>query len=121
MKIYHVVPDVNQYQSFLVEDDRVWETEELTFDCMSKASSWNAPDVFILKPKLRRGNFFNLCAGTLVLDMHATETLEDLLEMSGELLPLDHQGEKFTVLNVTECVNVLDTKATKWIYGKTTG
>lgn len=121
MKIYRIVADVNQYQGFSVDGDQVWQGDTLTFDCTPKSSKWAAPSVYVLHPKLRRGNFFNLCPGTLVLDGQATDVLRDMLEMSGEMLPLSCKGEQFTVLNVTDCVNVLDETKTKWVYGKSTG
>jgi hypothetical protein len=120
LKIYRLVPDVNHYQSFFPEDEKVWSTDVLTFDGRTKASNWVAPPLFILHPKYKRGNFFSF-GGTIVLDARATELLRDFLEMSGELLPLRHEGAEFTVLNITECVNVLDQDKTKWIYGKSTG
>jgi hypothetical protein len=41
--------------------------------------------------------------------------------MAGELLPLPHRGEVFTVLNITECINCLDHNRTRWVLGKSTG
>ena len=121
MRIYRIVADVNRYQGFSVEGDDIWHTDMMTFDCKPKGSDWAAPSVYTLHPRLTRGSFFNLCPGALVLDGHATEALQDLLEMSGEMLPLSYNNESFTVLNVTECVNVLDEDGCKWVYGKSTG
>jgi hypothetical protein len=40
---------------------------------------------------------------------------------AGELLPLPYEGEVYTLLNITECINCLDHEQTEWIYGKSTG
>src|SRR5437899_11052895 len=56
MKIYRLREDVNKYQSLYVDESK-WKgdiLDVLTFDCKPKASSWSAPSVFILHPKLKR-------------------------------------------------------------------
>lgn len=120
MRIYRIRNDVKAYQS-LVDDDSVWKGDLLTFDCEPKSPTWRPPSVYIGNPKLRRGHFAYLCPGALVVDESARRQLADLLEMSGELLPLPHKAEVFHVLNVMECVNALDEDTTEWIYGSATG
>src|SRR5258705_13964706 len=100
--------DVNNFQKFLPEDDNVWQGDLLSFRCQSKEQSWQAPSVYIPRPTLRRGHFLDLCPGAFAIDSSATDELRDLLEMSGELLPLEHKGETFTVINVTGCYNALN-------------
>jgi hypothetical protein len=121
MKIYRLRLDTNSFQAFLVEDKEIWETDLLCMDTSSKRAIWRAPDVYILEPHLKRGNFFGLCPGAIVLDTLAVEKLRDAIEMSGELLPLEYCGERFYVLNVTSCFNILDDKNTEWVYGRSTG
>jgi hypothetical protein len=122
MKVYRVRPDVNKYQYFMLEDANIGLTELMTFDCTPKGDKWAAPAVYIHKPRLKRGNFPDLWAtATLVVDETALEQLRDLLEMSGELLPLPHKDKLYHVLNVTECVNVLDDYKTQWLYDKGSG
>ena len=120
MKIYRVDTDVNRYQYLMLEDQSLALSEPMTFDgTPGKASGWTPPAVYIHKPKLIKGNFLDLWAtGGLVVDEVALDHLRDLLEMSGELLPLPHKNETFHVLNVTDCVNMLDEKRTRWRYGK---
>ncbi len=120
MRIYRLQCDVNHYQSFLPENPEVWDTDMLTFDATPKASAWTPPAAYVLHPKHKRGNFLSL-SGRLVVDPKASDDLFDLLEMSGELLPLPYMGELFHVINVTECINVLDEDRTKWVIGRTTG
>jgi len=121
MKIYRVTLDVNNYQSFFPDDEKIWQTETLNMDSTSKLSGWIPPKIYILKPKLKRGNFFYFCAGGLVIDKIACEKLRSFWEMSGELLPLEYKGEEFFLFNTLECINVLDDEKTEWILGKTSG
>lgn len=119
MKIYRVRPDVNNYQYLMLEDDNLVTTEMLSFDGTSKGDKWVAPAVYILKPKLQKGNFPDLWStATIVVDEVALEQLRGLLERSGELLPLPYKDNMYHVLNVTECISVLDEKHTQWRYEK---
>lgn len=121
MKIYRVLPDVNRFQSMTPEDAQIWNSDRLTFDGLPKKKDWLPPDLFVLHPKLKKGDFFHLCPGTLVLNEGAIEILLEYLEMSGELLPVRCEGEEYTVINVTECINVLNRAETDWVYGSSTG
>jgi hypothetical protein len=121
MKIYQVKVDVNKYQYFLPSDEEIWKTDRLTFDCSPKLAEWTPPEVYVYEPKHRPGNFLSfLMGGALVCDPEATEALLDLLEMSGELLPLPYGGRTYHVLNVTECFNAIDEERTDWIIGEET-
>jgi hypothetical protein len=121
MKVYRILPDVNRFQSLFPEDGAVWETSLLDFDGTPKGATWHPPKVFVLQPNLIRGNFFHLCSGAIVADSVASTALLDLLERSGELLAMPYQTEDLQIVNVTECVNVLDEEQTKWVLGRSTG
>ena len=121
MNVYRIVEDVNLCQSFCLEDESLWQTDSLLFDCAKKKDSWNPPSVYVLNPKLKMGNFIYLIPGALICDQIATEALRDILEMSGELLPILHEGKEYTILNVTECVNALNQEKTEWKYSKRSG
>jgi len=121
MKIHRVQLDVNSYQSFLPEKSTVWKENILKMDCSPKADQWKPPEIYVVNPTRRQGNFFRLCSGAFVSDETATEELRDLLEMAGELLPLQHKGKNYSLLNVTECMNALDDEKTEWELAKTTG
>jgi hypothetical protein len=119
MKVYRVDADVNNYQSFRLEDDALLLSEMLDFDGTSKAGIWKPPAVYILEPKLKVGNFPELFAkAALVVDEAALAALYGLLEWSGELLPLPHEGNLYHVVNVMGCYNILDRHRTKWRYEK---
>lgn len=116
MKIYRVRPDVG-YQYFMLEDTKLGLTEMLNFDGRPKANEWVAPAVYILEPKLTRGDFPDLWAkAVIVVDEVALESLRGLLEMSGELLPLPHEDKLYYVVNVTGCFNILDEHHSHWRY-----
>lgn len=119
MKVFRVRPDVNNYQYFMLNDPALGLTDMMKFDCKTKAATWVAPEVHILRPHLKKGSFSDLwTTPTIVVNETTLEQLRDLLEMSGELLPLSYQGELFYIVNVTECFNVLDRNKTKWRYAK---
>ncbi len=122
MKVYRVSPDVNKFQYFLLDDHECGLTKMMDFDCTPKTEEWVAPAVYTFNPKRTNGNFPALCAtATLVVDEVALKQLADLLEMSGELLPLPHNGSIYHVLNVTDCVNALDERKTQWRYEQNSG
>lgn len=120
MRVYRIKHDFN-FQYFLPEDQSVWQTDLLIMDCRSKGKNWTSPKVFSYEPLLKAGDFWKLGAGMLITTPKATDILLTFLEMAGELLPLFYQGQTFTILNVTECINCLDDTNTKWVYGETTG
>jgi hypothetical protein len=90
-------------------------------DGTSRKDEWVPPPVFILYPKRRRGSFFQFGSSVLITPPDVTYILQGHFEMAGELLPLPHEGEVFTVLNVTECINVLDHERTEWAINPETG
>jgi hypothetical protein len=121
MEIFRIQLNSNVFQRFLPVDPGLWKTDILKMDCQCKMSTWESPELYIYNPKLEPGNFYHLCSGAFVVDAEAMEKLRDILEMAGELLPLEHKGTPFYLVNILECVNCLDEKKTKWVIGKTTG
>ena len=58
MKIYSLLNAVNEYQFFqLVHDND--DFKKLICSCKSKAFDWEPPEVFIYKPLLKPGDFFD--------------------------------------------------------------
>lgn len=112
MKVFRVTNDVNRYQYFLPEHEEDWQ--RLVFDCQPRLSDWTAPAIFIYKPKHKAGDFYQFNADALITSPHATDVLRFHLEMAGELLPLFYEGEEYTILNITECINCLDSEKTRW-------
>lgn len=116
MKVYRLDNDGNHYQYFLTEDEN--DEVKLITDCTPLASTWEPPPVYIYKPRLKAGDLYNFHGGSLIFSPAATEKLRTFLEMAGELLPLPFESQVYTLLNVTECINCLDRKNTKWRYAE---
>ena len=121
MRIYRIEMDVNVYQRFYLDEASVINLPMWKWDATPMADMWRPPAVYILHPKLKRGNFFGLAPGMVVADSVAVTAVGSFLEQSGELLPLPYKAETFHALNVTECIDSLDEDRTEWVYGKTTG
>jgi len=121
MKVYRIRTDANNFQSFYPIDEKIWDTNLLIFDGASRKKDWIPLEVYVLQTKLKRGNFFKLCPGSLVVDKYAIDSLASFFEMSGELLPIFFDNTEYNILNVTECVNVLNQENTNWVNGQSTG
>lgn len=117
MQVYRLKNDVNRYQYFLPA--KTGEELVLVMDCTSRFATWNPPEVFIYEPLSIRGDFFQFLSGTLITSPLATETLRGFLEMAGELLPIYHDNEVYSLLNVTTCINCLNQEQTEWRYDST--
>ena len=115
MKVYRVRNDVNRFQYFLTEtrDDE----EKLRMDCSLLSENWVPPSVFIYKPMLQKGDFFNFGSSALICSPRATEVLYYHLSIAGELLPLPYKDETLTLLNVTECIDCLDINKMRNLHG----
>lgn len=111
MRVYRITSD-EDYQYFLTEDEH--RSLDLWMDCTPRRATWDPPPVFIYKPLLKRGDFFNFGGDKLILSPRAAELLRWHLEDAGELLPVPFEGETYTLLNVTECINCLDTARTEF-------
>lgn len=121
MKIYRLSVDVNTYQTILTDDESVWDTDLLNFDCQKKANIWQAPELFIFNPKKKSGDFSYITPGSLIINQNTVELLAFAFEMAGELLEINVENDELYMLNVLECVNALDTKKTTWNYCEDTG
>lgn len=117
MTIYRLKADVNNYQFFLPSDLETVEQQVLMMDCERRLDTWKPPRVYIHQPKLKRGNFIAVGMGSpLACDERTLDDdkMYELLEMSGELLPLPHEGETFYIINPLECINALDREQSEW-------
>jgi len=119
IKVYRLKVDVNKYQYFLPEQEEY--EAKLWMDCISKADNWLPPPVFVYKPFHKKGDFYSFNSSALITSPKATQVLYPFLEVAGELLPLPYQGELFTLLNVTECIDCLHQQKTEWMQSKDTG
>lgn len=121
MKIYTITFESNIYQSLVPEDLAVWKSGSLKFDGASKSESWSQPAFRVQNPILKEGDFVGIGPGCLGLRSSAVARLLEILERSGEMLPVNPASLGVSIFNVTECVNCLDHERTKWIYGEESG
>lgn len=113
MRILRVKENVTSYQTLVPVDLGVWSSDALFFEGKAK-TAWEPPEVVVLNPLKKRGNFFYLIPGALVFDEEALESLRDLLEMAGQILELPLGNETLYILNVLECINALDSDRSVW-------
>lgn len=119
MKVFKIRMDGDRYQTFYpVNRDDVWT---LRMDGTSKIDSWTPPPVYVLHPKLRAGGFYNANRSHLIASPRATEALYNHFSFAGELLPLLYKEQTFTLLNVTQCIDVLDQERSEFEIGHTSG
>ena len=77
---------------------------------------WRPLHLYVSMPLLPRPDFFDFGCGTFVCTNRAAELAGEPLGMCGELLPVKVEREKgrFFVYNVTNCINALDYRKSKW-------
>jgi len=116
MKIYKIIPDVDNYQWVMPKNESDLMTK-LSFDCEPKKDKWQPVDMFVFNPKKKKGNFYSLGGiGALVCDEKALDVLLTSFEMAGEVLALKLGSEVLYVINVLQCTNALDYEKSKWSY-----
>lgn len=111
VKVYRLKSDYS-CQYFFTENKS--DESKLTTNGTPRSSSWVPPGVFIYEPLLAIGDLYNFHSDSPIFSPRATEALRFYLEMAGELLDLPYNGEIYTLLNVTVCINCLNQKETEW-------
>ena len=92
----------------------LWRDTNYFLDGTPKLSAWKTPNVYCLYPLIRKGDFFGGYVGGLIASAETAKKVLAFFEMAGELLPLNYEGERCSLLNVTECINALDQERTTW-------
>jgi hypothetical protein len=116
MKVYRVGIDVNNYASFFIDaPDEYYRSHRdmLRFVGKPASSLWEIPPIFILHPKLKRGDFYGF-EHKIALTQHAFDLLHDLITPYAELLPLIYQDTNFYALNTINFRSLLDYDKTVW-------
>ena len=119
VKVFRMRLDINHYQYFLTESDS--ESRRLYMDGIPLGDSWSPPTVYVERPKRPAGDFYNPNNSVLIASPRATEVLRSHFNFAGELLPLPYKDQIFTVLNVTQCVDVLDPERSEFATSATPG
>lgn len=107
MKVYRVEADVNSFQWIMPEvpdSDLV----KFRFDCTERVGSWEPPRVFVFDPLKEKGDFLHFGSDTLLASPRAATITRTFFDAAGESLPLFYDNERYTLLNILECINVLD-------------
>ncbi len=116
MRIYQIKFDVNQFQTFLPDNQPgIWGTDALLFDCHPKRQKWVAPPVYVPHPIRPAPDFWRLGPGAIIASPSAFEKINRLFVRCGEILPLPFDGQEFKILNITACVNCVDQEHSEWL------
>ena len=116
MNIFSVKVDSNKYQWIMPQVDEKELLNYTTFNCEQKFNEWKQVEWYSFNPKSTEGNFYSIGShGAFAFDEAVYQSdLFTLLEMSGEILPINLENRKLYILNVLECVNALNEGSTKW-------
>jgi hypothetical protein len=116
VSFYHVYTDVDRFQYLLSDDDC-----DYWFDGRPYRHVWTPPTVFSYKPTREEPDFWEFGMGKFGTAwairpeaFKSAPELQPTIADSGELLPLPVDGRNFTVFNITECIDALDTERTAW-------
>lgn len=115
MKIYNVATDITNYKWLLPEVDESQILELNTFDCTPRFHRWVPPKVIEYDEERKGGDFAYYHPAVLLAAPNAAMKVRHFFERAGELLPLWFDGDQYTLLNVTECVNALNDEKTDWL------
>jgi hypothetical protein len=111
MKYYKVKTDFSLCQWVMPQVDE-GIADLLEFDCQSKEKVFEGiSDWFISGTNQQEcSNFYTFgLGGSIIFDQKAYESkLRGILQMAGEIIPIYVDGIKLYILNVRECINVLD-------------
>lgn len=118
MKIYEIGFEIERYQ-WLIPDINDEDDNLLTVSFFNGERKKNWPediDFYVYNPKKLKGNFFNLAGGSaLIFDQAVYDSpIFDLFEQAGQIIPINCSGERLYILNVLECINMLDLKSSKF-------
>src|SRR5688572_5839870 len=99
--------------SILAADDKVWNYitphgEGLNGKPFGK--NWKVQTFYIEKPLIPKPDFFWIGARAFVCNEKARELVGESMEMYGEFLTIEVEGEKgkYWIYNITNILNVLD-------------
>lgn len=115
--IYRVLPDVNEFQHFLLNRKKTPMMPLSWFDGTRIGEKWVPPHVYSPHPLMTAGDFWGLDArsNTFAVAPRAEDVIRTFLDQSAELLPFVHESLQFNIVNVTYVVNCLDREnSTYW-------
>jgi len=109
MNVYILDADVNRYRGiYYLNSENIVEFNR-RFNGTPMRKTWRGQDKFAFIPeRLPKGDTPGLSSHIPVFGSRAVETLADLLEPNGELLPIACDGEQYFLFNATRLVDALD-------------
>jgi len=107
MKVFKIEYDVDNFQSLLWNKLDNGKSRRLEFDCEPISVPLTPPDVYSLKPKLQRGDFW-MFNRTFAIPPSSFAKVQPFLEEAGQVLTLPYKSEEFQVLNALNCVDCVD-------------
>jgi hypothetical protein len=117
MKIFKIIEDVNNMQSIQPIDESLINLIFLRFNCESRKKEWKELKVYIYNPKRIEKDFYNMGVGIWVFNEKVLDICRTIFEMAGEILPIQvENGKKLYLLNVLDCINILDYNRAQWDY-----
>jgi hypothetical protein len=107
MKVYVLGADSDHYESLLMPGGGLYEFAR-RFNGRPMKKLGNDPKIKKDPRRLPKGDFPSLIPGVPIFSRRAVEALRDLLEETGEILPVTIGRDQYFILNVTHVVDALD-------------
>jgi hypothetical protein len=127
MNVYRVLPSIEDprtkkevFSAVNVKSkkDAAWLNLAIPdeFDGKPFPRKWRPIALKLVEPTHKRPDFYHLEPRILVCSEWALNVVRDCLLQSGELLPIQIEGERGEqqIHNITKCLDVLDKKASVW-------
>jgi len=111
--VYRVLPDVNNYQSLQADD--IAAAMKYRLDGTPIGGDWVTLGVFVVSPKAKKGDFWGclFCPAAFAVSTDTAQQIVTFLDQSCETLPLDVEGDKLLLCNVTCVLNCLNKQASR--------
>lgn len=113
ISVYRVVPDLDNYQYIMADD--IGTVMKFRFDGTATGNDWERPSAYRANPKKPKPDFWGCFTNPSIfaLSQKSAPQVVTFLDQSCECLPLECDGDKFLVCNVTCVVNALDQKQSR--------
>jgi hypothetical protein len=113
LSVYRVVADLDNYQYVMADD--VGAVMKFRFDGNPIGKDWEPPATYRANPKKPKPDFWGCFANPAVfaVTQQAAQKVVTFLDQSCETLPLECDGDKLLVCNVSCVVNALDQKRSR--------
>jgi len=110
MKFYKVTVDSNSVQLIIPDVSESIILDYTSFNCELKQKGWENVNWYIYNPKVKVKNFFSLgSSSAFAFDENVYDSdLFTLLEMAGQIIPINVEGKRLYILNVMNCINILN-------------